>query len=83
MTTEQIKTEFYAFLKKHKALIKFKRSFKEQRESDTLFNFFKRNEESPGSFIDAAFTWYRTSQDYKFWSDLNEKWVEHYNTLTK
>lgn len=33
----------------------------------------------PCYYLNAAFGWKETSEGFKFWSDLNEKWIEILN----
>jgi hypothetical protein len=76
MTTEQIKTEFYAFLKKHNALT----NWKKYSRINTRPHFFTDSNEKN---ISGAFPWYITSEGVEFWGELSKKWVEHYNNLIK
>ncbi len=75
-TIMEKKEMFIKFLKKHRALRKFKNNLKRDTGVVGMFDAYTYN--TPyGSFIMSAFKWRLTPELAPFWIDLDGKWQEH------
>ena len=68
-----MKERFIEFLEKNKCLNEFKSNINKGKDFDEYCN---ENWDYSSNWIDEAFAWSETPQDYDYWSNLNFKWVD-------
>lgn len=68
------KIKFFWFLFRNKALIKWYKNFKEDKEYPSLRKFFKGN--GSHNWIANAFIWKDTLDGYTYWDNLDSKWTD-------
>ncbi|MHB8362436.1 MAG: hypothetical protein ACYDBX_02350 [Patescibacteria group bacterium] len=66
------KDKFIMFLKKHKALTKFKNNLKQ--EGLTFHKFIITFGHTRKYMITFGFSWNRSPESFAYWSDLDDKW---------
>ena len=86
---EQKKREFIAFLKKNNALIPFVCNLAngidvldgyeeriQKRSLTQFFNEMKKKTRMRSSWVNYAFTWSKTPEEFMYWDGINAKWHE-------
>ena len=87
------------FLKKHKALTKFKKNFQADKQDwfNDIFHYhdgelnnasmsperYIREHRTNGIAISSGFDWGKTLEHYFFWNSLNAKWQSDFKALNE
>jgi len=74
------KMKFIWFLLRNKALIRWYKNFKDDKEYSSLENLSKRA--YPTFWIGVSFLWGETVEGYTYWYCLNKKWKKQFKTKT-
>ena len=68
-------SEFFAFLEKHGAFLKFMKNLEQYKEALSEKTISEWMESCPPkSWISSAFVWSRTSEGHNFWNVLDAYW---------
>jgi len=73
-----MKEQFIEFLKKHRALGKFKANIKEGNlyPNRKTLNDYLEISHSGSQFISGGFSWSQTKEKDKFWRNLDAEWIK-------
>ena len=86
-TKNQIKAEFFEFLRENDCASKFcvnfykkeGESFRDTVSKQNISQYL--NEMEPGVWITGAFKWLKSIENFNYWKDISIKWDEHLQAI--